>query len=667
MGNCVDRDELADPKITTGEWSSMVGGPELKSRDLEAVARNGVLHRHFLSRTYGNGLDFLDPKSGYSFEELANGTGLYLHSASGVRIWSQAMDLSGPGDEDLEVLFHYLPAAKLRKLTDRTLLTRELWSSLEVDRALFGQGVYATSKEPAMTGVRMLGVGHANLDGCGPDECCLVILSPKAEVFNVAVRPTPEMMGAFGPRKDVNGSPLGGRDLWVIRSPDVARLVSNCGSNCERRWRRIVQFREEQYGFDHVDTLKSVGCLAAVLEARGKHEEAEPLLRRIGGSQARGIPSVASLTEVVRGQSDAEMTVEQLNELAASYRAKGQFEDSENIYRRAVTMREAEFGAEHLETLVSVNSLATILKFRGKLAEAELLYGRVMLGRESRLGPEHPDTLRSANNLAVCLQARGKLDAAEPLYRVALAGCEATFPPNHADTLTNMNNLAGLLKTKDKLEEAEPLYRRALEGREATLGADNPEVFTSMNNLAVLLQKRNKFFEAEKLHRRALAGREAKLPPQHPDLLTSVNNLAILLQAQARYAEAEPLLKRVLQLREGRLGPEHPDTIMSVNNWALCLQAQGKLSEAEPLHRRAFQWRELKFGADHPETLSSFRSLTEIGGSSQGIAPSRSASRSMLEATSSPPATFAMPKSGAALPLSASAPYGTAFASTRDW
>lgn len=584
MGNCVDRDDPPDPKLTA-RWESMVGGTEIEPSGL-APNSKGPLRKHFLSRGYGNGLDFQDPTSGYSLEALEERAGTYQHLASGIRIWSQALDLSAPGDEDLEVLFHYLPAAKLQKLTALPLLTPEMWMLLADERALFGQGVYATVREPSLAGrgtdppVSLVKPSGVEL----LDECCLVLVVPKADAFNVAIRATPEMMRAFGPRMDVNGSPIGSRDLWVIRCPDVARAVTNSASNCERRWRRIVQFREEQYGPSHTDTKKSLQCLAAVLQARGKHSEAESLLHRIS---REACPSFASLTLMGNGQGVGGMSADQLDELAASYKAKGQLEDAEDTYRRALKEREAQFGGEHLDTLTSVNNLAMLLKARGKLAEAELLYGRVMLGRESQLGPEHPDTLRSANNLAVCLQARGKLDAAEPLYRVALAGCETTFPPGHADILTNLNNLAGLLKTKDKLQEAEMLYRKALEGREATLGTDHPDVLTTVSNLAVLLHKREKLYEAEQLHRRALAGREAKLPPQHPDLIASSNNLARVLEAQFRHSEAEPLLKRVLDARESRLGPKHPDCIASANSLTLCLQAQGKLAKTESLRLQA--------------------------------------------------------------------------------
>lgn len=562
----------------------MVTGGETEPHALGLYSK-GHLRRHFLSRVYGNGLDFKDPASGYLFEALDERTGLYRHLVSGIRVWSQALDLSAPGDEDLEVLFHYLTAAKLRKLTEMPLLTQEAWTSLADELALFGQGVYATINEPSQAGtgrdptVRLIKPnGLERLD-----ECCLVVLAPKADAFNVAVRATPETMRAFGPGMDVNGSPLGDRDLWVIRCPDVARAVANSASNCERRWRRIVQFREEEYGAEHASTQKSLQCLAAVLQARGKQSEAEVLLRRVSGSRETLPPSTTSPTIGLRGPGVGGMSLQQLEQLASTYKAKGQLEDAEDIYRRVVKEREAQLGGEHLDTLTSANDLAMLLKARGKLAEAELLYGRVMLGRESELGPEHPDTLRSANNLAVCLQARGKLDAAEPLYRVALAGCETTFPPGHADTLTNLNNLAGLLKTKDKLQEAETLYRRALEGREAALGADHPDVLTTVSNLAVLLQKREKLTEAERLHRRALAGREAKFPLQHPDVLTSSNYLAMVLEAQLRHAEAEPFLRRVKGGREKQLGPEHPDTIACANSLAMCLQAQGKLSEAQPL------------------------------------------------------------------------------------
>lgn len=617
MGQCVDRDEPPiDQKANPDEWDSMVAG----GRGSQSVDMH--LRRHFLSRAYGNGLDLEDPSSGYALERLDD---VYWHRASKIRIWSHAVDLSAPGDEELEVVFHYTTTSSLQTIMEGPILSIEMLEILKDDIVPFGPAVYASRREPsALSGLnggiaQPVKILNDPKIGGGPivkkdpatrpgEDCCLAILAPKSMVIDAAL--LNRGGGDKWRQSEVRGVPPATVEIRAIRCSDIPRVLENAASNSERRSRRILQWREERLGPEHPETLAWLQRLAALLEARGKNAEAAPLRRRALGSSRAPEPETGTLAQSLRPSPSEE--ARRLDELAAGLRAKGRLEEAEQLYRRALREREAEPGPDHLETLTSANNLAMMLKARGKLAEAEPLYRRVLRGREVQLGPDHRDTLRSINNLAVLLQARGQLEAAEPLYRRAHSGCEAQLGPDHADTLTNMNNLAGLLKTRGRLEDAEPLYRRALEGREKQLGAQHADTLTSLNNLAVLLQMRGQLEEAERLHRRALEGREAKLAPEHPDTLTSAQNLAVLYQAANRQEEAEPLLRRVLRGRETRIGPEHHDTIAAVDNLALCLLAMGKTSEAEPLRQRAFRWREARLSAEHAQALGSQRGLMDL-------------------------------------------------------
>ena len=61
-------------------------------------------------------------------------------------------------------------------------------------------------------------------------------------------------------------------------------------------------------------------------------------------------------------------------------------------------------GKEHPDTLVSVNNLASVLQYQGNYEEAEQMNRRALEGKEKALGKEHPSTLTSVNNLALVLQ-----------------------------------------------------------------------------------------------------------------------------------------------------------------------------------------------------------------------------------------------------------------------
>ncbi len=259
---------------------------------------------------------------------------------------------------------------------------------------------------------------------------------------------------------------------------------------------------------------------------------------------------------------------------------RGQYEQAEPLYQRALTTFERVLGAEHPDTLNSVNSLAGLYWRQGKYEQAEPLLQRALTTFERLLGAEHPDTLGTVNNLAVLYWNQGKYEQAEPLYQRALTTKERVLGPEHPSTLHTVNNLANLYADQGKYEQAEPLYQRALTTYERVLGPEHPDTLNTVNNLAVLYRKQGKYEQAESLYQRALTTYERVLGPEHPDTLNTVNNLAILYRNQGKYEQAEPLLQRALTTRERVLGPEHPDTVSTRENYTNLLQEMKKRAQA---------------------------------------------------------------------------------------
>ena len=273
------------------------------------------------------------------------------------------------------------------------------------------------------------------------------------------------------------------------------------------------------------------------------------------------------------------------------------------------------------EVATRLNNLALLLQETNRLEEAEPLYRRALAIDEAAYGATHPRVATRLNNLALLLQETNRLEEAEPLYRRALEIDEAAYGATHPRVATDLNNLAVLLRETNRLEEAEPLYRRALaideaaygathpEGGDATsttwrccckrptgwrkpsrsigvpwtideaaYGATHPRVATHLNNLALLLRETNRLEEAEPLYRRALAIDEAAYGATHPRVATDLNNLALLLQATNRLEEAEPLYRRMVSIFKhfnDSTGHEHPHWQTALANYSGLLQAMG--------------------------------------------------------------------------------------------
>jgi tetratricopeptide (TPR) repeat protein len=139
-----------------------------------------------------------------------------------------------------------------------------------------------------------------------------------------------------------------------------------------------------------------------------------------------------------------------------------------------------------------LNRMGGYLRQRGEYEQAEPLYQRALALRERMLGPEHTDTATSLNDLAVLYYSQGKYEQAEPLYQRALAIDEKAYGSDHPDVATDLSNLAFLYKNQGKYEQAEPLYQRALAICERVLGSDHPSTVTIRENYASLKEIMNK-------------------------------------------------------------------------------------------------------------------------------------------------------------------------------
>jgi tetratricopeptide (TPR) repeat protein len=318
-------------------------------------------------------------------------------------------------------------------------------------------------------------------------------------------------------------------------------------------------------GEEHPDVAGSLNNLAALLEAQGKYDEAEPLYR-----QSLAIDRKVSVLMYV----------------CLFHRTSSQV-----------------YGDEHPEVATDLNNLAVLLEAQGKYNEAEPVYRQSLVIMRMVLGEEHPDVTTSLNNLAALLNAQGKYDESIPLLRQSLGIMRKVLGEEHPAVATALNNLAELLRAQGKDDEAEPLYRQSLEILRKILGEEHPNVARSLNNLAGLLKTQGKYDKAEHLYRQSLANRRKVcaihlaassrdhsckvLGEEHPAVATALNNLAVLLKAQGKYDEAEPLYQQSLAISRKvcaihlsassrdhsckALGEQHPDVADSLNNLAVAV------------------------------------------------------------------------------------------------
>jgi tetratricopeptide (TPR) repeat protein len=164
----------------------------------------------------------------------------------------------------------------------------------------------------------------------------------------------------------------------------------------------------------------------------------------------RLLPHALAVTDHARaGDIDVDETTWLLNEAGLYLRQRAAYRQARTLLERALSIREARLGANHLNTSESLNNLAAVLRDQGDLNGARTLLERALSIREARLGADHPTTAQSLNNLARVLADQGDLQGARPLLERALTIYEARLGADHLLTVGSRQRLAAVVAALD--------------------------------------------------------------------------------------------------------------------------------------------------------------------------------------------------------------------------
>jgi CHAT domain-containing protein/tetratricopeptide (TPR) repeat protein len=300
-----------------------------------------------------------------------------------------------------------------------------------------------------------------------------------------------------------------------------------------------------------------------------------------------------------------------LYNLGLVYGTLGRYAQAEEVYKRALSIKEKAFGANDLKVSNVLIGLGIAYWGQGKYADAEEIDKRALAIEERVLGPSHADVATPLDNLAIVYLEQGKYSDAERLSQRALAIREKTLRPDSLELARNLNTLANIYDGQGKYADAERVHKRALTIKEKAVGADKPTVAATLDNLAGLYKAQGRYAEAEGLSKRALAIYEKAQGKDSLDIADNLNNLANIYQEQGRYADAEQLYTRSLAINEKVVGADHHRLARTLSNLANVYQARGKYTEAEQLYQRALAVGEKGLGPDSTVTANVLNNLGE--------------------------------------------------------
>ncbi len=243
--------------------------------------------------------------------------------------------------------------------------------------------------------------------------------------------------------------------------------------------------------------------LAELLRQEGKEDEAERLLAE---------PAPASNT----AQANPDSTDAENDSLRArQYKEQGKLREAEVFYRHAISAFERVPAAE-FSLAGDLDQLADIYHSEKRDVEAEELYRRALSIREKSLSPETVLNARVMSYpfaLQNFLRDQGRLSEIEPVYQLALAIQEQYLGPNDYSISQTLQMLAAVYREEGKSEAALALCRRGLRIAEHNLGEDDRRLAGILDEYARNLEQLGRTREALSVRKRAeqILNRKASL------------------------------------------------------------------------------------------------------------------------------------------------------------
>jgi tetratricopeptide (TPR) repeat protein len=239
----------------------------------------------------------------------------------------------------------------------------------------------------------------------------------------------------------------------------------------ERYARRSIVITEEYSRNDETLVrlrVKALGCLAMVERVYNRFGAAEVLYRSALDLAENGTwPAPEELAELMCG-------------LGAVYLFSSRFADAETLYREALTL----VGADHPGAAVVWHHMAELDLMLSRFITGESYARRALALRERQYGEYHPTVANARAMLAAVLARQGNLEMSEKLFRKAISTFERVLPENHYDLAVACADFGMLMAAKGNMAAAGRLAQRALDIKRRILGRDHPEVVQAVADLA---------------------------------------------------------------------------------------------------------------------------------------------------------------------------------------
>ncbi|MFL5620850.1 MAG: TonB family protein [Gemmatimonadaceae bacterium] len=232
---------------------------------------------------------------------------------------------------------------------------------------------------------------------------------------------------------------------------ETARLAAGQGDRptAERLLMEAIAAREGQLGAEHPSLGVALNELSRLYIRQSEFSRAEPVLERL-----------LQITRA-RGESHPDVATA-LAGLAVAKRGLGDDAAAEQLYRRALRIREEALAPSHMAVVITLEQLSATCAARGNFAEALVHLQRALMRRESAFGADHA-TVHDLQARIADLQRRHAESVARAVYTPAVPAAVIEAAP--APLVTQPRRSGELVY----VYQPEPVARPVLLASRATL------------------------------------------------------------------------------------------------------------------------------------------------------------------------------------------------------
>jgi tetratricopeptide (TPR) repeat protein len=301
-----------------------------------------------------------------------------------------------------------------------------------------------------------------------------------------------------------------------------------------------------------------------------------------------------------------------LGDLGIYLGASGQYLAARATQVRALTIKEAAYGLNHLQVGGTLSNLGVVQHRLGDLQAARASLERALAIKVNTLGPNHPVLAMTLSNLGNVQHQQGDLSAAHTSLQRALTINVAARGLNHPDVALTLTNLGLVQRDRGDLQSARASQERALAIYETVHGPDHLRVATTLGNLGNVQRQLRDREAARASLERALAIFETACRPDHPDIAATLTNLGLVQHALGSPETGRAHLDRALAITETIYGPDHPEIASILTGLGLIQRDLGELDDARAHLDRALAISETVYGPDHPKITMIHGILSDV-------------------------------------------------------